>query len=184
MLACCNDVAFSLSSDNARGKKIVRLVRRVSGLLMNITVFEIPQQVVDAAQAAKGIVTSAPTAPTNTTATEGAVQPTATEGAMQPDAQSAASPVVDGGSAAAASGEGATTVATATPMVADSTEQLQAVGDVTTAPPASENTTTGFAEQRSQLHTLQRWPVPAFRIVAYDPRSRRKVSVCCVFAAI
>ena len=35
--------------DNARGKKIIRLVRRVSGLLMQLTVFELPSNVADAA---------------------------------------------------------------------------------------------------------------------------------------
>jgi hypothetical protein len=39
------------------------------------------------------------------------------------------------------------------------------------------NTTTGFAEERTETDILSRFAPPAFRIVGYDPRSKRKVTL-------
>ena len=39
-----------------------------------------------------------------------------------------------------------------------------------------ENRETGFAEMREELQRLEMFSPPAFRIVGYDPRSKKKVS--------
>lgn len=92
----------------------MRLVRRVSGILMQLTVFELPQAVADAALA--GYI------PTD--------------------------PALLG-------------IDISIPALA----QAVARGE-------NDN---GFAEVRTILHNLKRYLPPAFRVVGYDPRSKRKV---------
>jgi hypothetical protein len=105
-------------TENARGKKVVRLVKRVSGLLMQLTVFELPQAVAEASLATNPMP---------------GVEFTA-------DAQA----VVD-------------------------QSQLLIQSELT------QGTAIGFAEDRTNLQVLKRYFPPAFRVVGYDPKSKRKV---------
>lgn len=226
-----------IDMNNARGKKLVRVVRRVSGLLMNITVFEIPQSVVDAAQEAKakaevklgeaGAITitavgkadnaddnvasgsEQPPSSTSevvsekekdkdkdsttnklsstegpTTAALSPTQPATAGNETSPVAavsSSNSSTVVDSVPPAdgmvSVIGEGAGMPITS-PATGEDEEEYDEHGLVVKkVVPVVENEVDGFAEKRPSdtLKNVTRWPVPAFRIVAYDPRSRRKV---------
>ena len=98
-------------AESARGKKVVRLVRRVSGMLLQLTIFELPAAVVQAAKLSVPI-----------------------------------------------------TVAT------------DKKGENVSLKNDKENTVSGFAEVRAATERLIKYPPPAFRVVAYDPRSKKKVS--------
>ena len=97
-MICYELMLLNNYSESARGKKIVRLVRRVSGMLLQLTIFELPASVVEAANL-------------NATIYE------------------------------------------------------------------PENTETGYAEEREVTKRLEKFPPPAFRIVGYDPRSKKKVCI-------
>ncbi len=111
--------------ETARGKKVVRLVRRVSGLLMQLTVFELPSAVAEASLASNPIV--------------------GVEFTTDP------SEVSDG--------------------------EVGFVQDQKSNDYDATIDAVGFAEDRPKLQNLKRFLPPAFRIVGYDPRSKRKVTL-------
>lgn len=111
-------------SDNARGKKLIRLVRRVSGLLLQLTVFELPTAVAMAAyEATKIQLLSELEIPQEKKIGEDLLDGTENEGS------------------------------------------------------ACEVEHRGFAEERAKTTILTKYPPPAFRIVGFDPKSRRKVTL-------
>eukprot|EP01034_Spumella_vulgaris_P022575 gene22575-28708_t len=131
-----------LDMDNARGKKVVRLVRRVSGLIMQLTVFDIPEAIVAASEKQRALQngSGAPSA-----------LPTGRQQNVIENGVSTKSGIAFNDGAMVSTKEGAS-------------QQV-------------ENTTTGFAEVRVEVEILSRYAPPAFRIVGYDPRSKRKVTL-------
>lgn len=115
--------------EHARGKKIVRLVRRVSGLLLQLTVFELPSDV------ARGAMVANPVP--------------GYEHLLSEDGPVAAGIATNESNALVAS----------------------AGFDKSRIDPEKA----GFAEVRGNLDRLVRFLPPAFRIVGYDPRSKKKI---------
>lgn len=147
-----------VDTENARGRKIMRLVRRVSGILMQLTVFELPKAVAEAAIA--GYIPSDPTLlgiDVNIPELAKAISrdhkaPSNNEGAIEEKTDNNAE------------GNG---------------DNENENGDLDQPPAVTEeqdiNLESGFAEVRTILHNLHRHLPPAFRVVGYDPRSKRKV---------
>lgn len=118
------------------------MIRRISGILMQLTIFEIPQAIV---QAANLSVTVAPTPPSTAVVVEtGDV----TEVEKTDDNQ---------------------------PTTEDKDYEDNGEEKQKEYQPEVVNTIDGFAELRDSTQLLVKFPPPAFRIVGYDPRSKRKV---------
>jgi hypothetical protein len=118
----------------------VRLVRRVSGLIMQLTVFDIPEAIVAASEQQR-LRTKKAVIESTSLETHRSKSVTINENM-------------------------------------DSTKGGIAFVGVTILTKASEiNTTDGFAENRTETEVLNRFAPPAFRIVGYDPRSKRKVTL-------
>lgn len=131
-----------LEIENARGKKIIRLVRRISGLLMQLTVFELPSAIAEAAlltRPVKGLIIEQ--------GDKGSIQSIK---AILPDDESAEKKEMDD-----------VTAENKVAPVAPTTKEL--------------NPEEGLVENRKELKYLKRFLPPAFRIVGYDPKSKRKV---------
>ena len=173
------------TTDNARGKKIIRLVRRVSGLLMQLAVFELPSTVADAAYsitkaqlqsaaaaAASADMAAALAAQTAENSHDGSLEASPMPSPMPASRRRADSPT----------GAGMEVV----PMYEEGEDgEDQQFGELT-APLPDEKTAEelreiemrrGFVEQRLKTTVLERYPPPAFRIVGYDPKSKRKLTL-------
>jgi hypothetical protein len=132
--------------ENARGKKIIRLVRRISGLLMQLTVFELPPAIAEAALLAKPV--------------KGLVIQKNKSGAIE-------------SIEAVAEEENDDNTIVNEELPEEKEKEKESDVNIITKPKLDPES--GPIENRTNLKSLKRHLPPAFRIVGYDPKSRRKV---------
>jgi hypothetical protein len=187
--------------DNARGKKIIRLVRRVSGLLMQLTVFELPSNVAEAAYsitklqlqaAAESAATTAypfrqtapgdglvPAPPLAKSSKQNRERVRSWDIDEDGNRTERANSLSNGNGEREAKGEREGEGYN----IDDDEEQEQYDEHGELIPRLSEEELRdielrkGYAEERLRTTVLTRHPPPAFRIVGYDPRSKRKATL-------
>lgn len=140
-----------LDIEHARGRKLIRLVRRVSGVLLQLTVFELPTEIAKASmlngprvQGYEHLLGLPPPPTTSTTLSPSLSMSLSVEEQTL------------------------------------RTHETQRAGFEEVRPQERR----GFAEDRVETTQLVRYLPPALRIVAYDPRSRKKCVAVVVPQAV